>query len=94
MNVKKYQESDELMEKILKIIKLLENKSKINIFIKPRLYLLKAYFSIMKNENFSKTLNLYKAKKLAKYHSNLMDVAWIIQNDKVNPEISTIPTVV
>ncbi|XP_043470113.1 adenylate cyclase type 10-like [Leptopilina heterotoma] len=82
MNVKKYQESDKLMEKISKIIKLLESKSKINIFIKPRLYLLKAYFFITKNENFSKTLNIYKAKKLAKYHGNLMDFASIVQNEK------------
>ncbi|XP_051154584.1 uncharacterized protein LOC127277470 [Leptopilina boulardi] len=83
INLGKYLEADKLTEKIAKILKLLENETETNIFITPRLHLLKAYLCLIKNKKLSTTLNLCKAKKLAKKYGNHMDLAWIIQNEKM-----------
>lgn len=82
--VKKFNEADNLIIKILKLVNTLESESKTNVLIKPRLYLLKAYFCLIKHQTFLTSINIYRAKRFAVNHDNQMDLAWIIQNNKVN----------
>ena len=73
----------ELTNKISEIIRILEEVSKNDVFVKSRLCLLKAYFNLIKGRQNWVKANVRAAKKYATRQSNKMDFAWIIQNERV-----------
>lgn len=81
--MKRSEELSNLIEDISSITKCLKTVCKHAKVIKPRLYLLIAYFNILQSCKSSMQIYLYKAQKFAILQENQLMIAWLIQNKRV-----------
>ncbi|XP_076268027.1 adenylate cyclase type 10-like [Rhynchophorus ferrugineus] len=72
-----------LTKKITDLFKVLFKASKSVKIIMPRLYHLKAYYNIVKTNNYPQTLKMMnRATKIAKKFGNDMEASWITHNEQ------------
>ncbi|XP_018398206.1 PREDICTED: adenylate cyclase type 10-like [Cyphomyrmex costatus] len=80
INTKHSDELQNIVQNISKIRKCLKNISKHTTIIKPRFYLLMAYFNVLRGRKSNTWIYLHKAQKFAIVQGNQLMMAWIIQN--------------
>ncbi|CAG5106800.1 Similar to ADCY10: Adenylate cyclase type 10 (Homo sapiens) [Cotesia congregata] len=83
INIKRSDELSELVQNIKLILKTLEQHLNNAGFIKPRFYILKAYFKLAHGDKHSAKSLLKKARKYASFQGNEMLLAWILLNEKM-----------
>lgn len=83
INMKRADQLAVLMNDIESIVNVLQRVAKTAPFIKPRLYVLKAYFEIVHGRKLSAMRYLRKGSKYAMRQGNIMMLAWIRQNERV-----------
>lgn len=83
INMKHFNELSDLTQDVCKMIRCLENVSGHATVVKPRLYLLIAYFNVIRSRKSTARFYLHRAQKYANLQENKLIAAWIIQNRRV-----------
>ena len=86
--MKKAEQLAPLLDDIESIVGVLERVSKVAIFIKPRLCMLKAHLEFLRGRKISALRRVAEGSKCAERQGNFMMLAWIRQNEMVKKSSS------